>query len=59
MKIYLCTSILGVSQSSFSQFCGPENANSAHSSTGLIKAMILDILVLWLELSAKTTSFSL
>ena len=45
MKIYLCTSILGVSQSSFSQFCGPENANSAHSSTGLIKAMILDILV--------------
>ena len=38
---------------------GPENAISAHSSTGLIKAMILDIYVLGLEISAMTTSFSL
>jgi len=44
---------------SFSQFWGPENAISAHSSTGLIKAMILDIYVLGLEISAMTTSFSL
>jgi len=34
------------------------NAISAHSSTGLIKSLILDILVLGLELSANTTSFS-
>jgi len=37
----------------------PENAISAHSSSGLIKSMILDILVLELEISAKTTSLSL
>jgi len=30
---------------------GPENAISANSSTGIIKAMISDILVLGLELS--------
>ena len=52
-----------------------ENAKSAHSLTGLIKTMILDIivlgleitvnnlildiLVLGLEISAKTTSFSM
>ena len=44
---------------SFSQIWGPENAISAHSSTGLIKPMILDIYVLGLEISAMTTSFSL
>jgi len=36
-----------------------ENAISVHSSTGFIKSMILDILVLGLEISAKTTSFSM
>jgi len=35
-----------------------ENATSAHLSTGLIKSMILEILVLGLEISANTTSFS-
>jgi len=42
-----------------SAFWRPENAVIAHSSTGLIKSMILDILVLGLEISANTTSFSL
>ena len=45
-KIKLCTSSLSVSQSLFSAFWRPENAISALSSTGLIKAMNLDILVL-------------
>jgi len=40
-------------------FFRPENAISAHSLSGLIKSMILDILVLRLEISASTTSFSL
>jgi len=41
---------------SFSAYWRTENAISAHSSMGLIKSMILDILVLGLEISAKTTS---
>jgi len=36
-----------------------ENAKSAHSLTGLIKTMILDILVLGLDIFEKTASFSL
>ena len=48
-----------VSQCSFSAFWRAENAISAHSSTGLIKSMILDILGLGLEISSNTTSFSL
>ena len=43
----------------FSAFWPAENAISAHSSTGLIKSMILVLLVLGLELSANTTTFSL
>jgi len=50
---------LSVSQCSFSAFCQAENAISAHSSTSHIKSMFLDILVLGLEVSANTTSFSL
>jgi len=50
---------LSDSQCSFSAFWRPENTISAHSLTGLIKSMILNILVLGLEKSAKTTSFSL
>jgi len=50
---------LSVSQISFSAFLQAENAISAHSSTGLIKSMILYILELGLEISANTTSFSL
>jgi len=45
-------------QCSFSAFWLAENAITAHSSTGLISSMILDFLVLGLEVSAKTTSFS-
>jgi len=48
---------LSVSQCSFSAFWRAENAISDHSSTGLIKSMILDILVFGLEISAKATSF--
>jgi len=48
---------MSVSQCSFSAFWWSENAISDHSSTGLIKSMILDILVLGLEITAKTTSF--
>ena len=40
-------------------FLRPENAVSAHSSTGLIKSMILDILVLGLKISSYTTTFSM
>jgi len=58
-KFNLCTSFLSVSQCSFSAIWCSENAISALSSTGLIKSMILDILVLGLEISAKTTSFSI
>jgi len=50
---------LSFTQCSFSGFRRAENAISAHSSTGLIKSMILDILVLGLEIYANTTSFSL
>jgi hypothetical protein len=50
---------LSVSQCSFSAFWLAENAISAHSLTGLINSMVLDILVLGLELSANTTTFSL
>jgi len=39
-------------------FCRAENAISAYSSKGLIKSMILDILVLGIEISANTTTFS-
>ena len=53
----LCTSILSVSKCSFSAFWRAENAISDLSSTGLNKSMILDILVLRLDISAKTTSF--
>jgi len=49
---------LSDSQCSFSAFWRPENAISAHSSTGLVKSMILVILVLGLEISGNTTSFS-
>jgi hypothetical protein len=35
----------------------PENAIPAHSTTGLIKPMVLDILVMRLDISAKTTLF--
>ena len=48
-----------LSQCSFSASLRAENAISAHSSTGLIKSMILDILVLGLEVSAISSSFSL
>jgi hypothetical protein len=43
----------------FSAFWLAENASSAHSLTGFIKSMILVRLVLGLEKSAKTTTFSL
>ena len=59
MKVNLCNSFLCVSQCSFSSFWGAENAISDHSPTGLIKSMILDILVLGIEISEKTTSFSM
>jgi len=48
-----------VYQCSFSALWRHENAISDHSSTGLIKTMILDILVLGLEISAMTTSCSM
>ena len=57
-KVYLCTSFLSVPQCSFSAFCRAENAYSAQTSTGFFKSMILDILVLGLEISTKTTSYS-
>ena len=47
---------MSVSQCSFSAFWRAENAISDHSSTCLIKPMILDILVLGLEESAMTTT---
>jgi len=50
---------LSVSQCSVSAFWRPEMAISAHSSTGLIKPMILDIVVLVLEISSNTNYFSL
>ena len=50
---------LSVSQCSFSAFWQDENAISAHSSTGRMKSKILYILVLRLEISTNTTSFSL
>jgi len=50
---------MSVSQFSFSAFWRHENAISAHSSTGLIKSMILYILVYGLEISANTITFSL
>jgi len=50
---------LSDSQSSFSAFWRAEYAISDHSSTGLFKTIIFDVLVLGLEISAKTTTFSL
>jgi len=50
---------LSVIQCLFSAIRRAENANSAHSSTGLFKSMILHIFELGKEISAKTTSFSL
>jgi len=50
---------LSVIQCSFSAFWRAENAISAHSSTGLIKSMILVLLVLGSEISSKTNSFLL
>ena len=41
----------------FSLFWRPEKAISDHTSTGFIKSMILDILVLGLEITLNTTSF--
>jgi len=55
----LCNSFLSVSHYTFTAFWRAENAISDHSSTGLIKSIILYILVLVLEISAKTTSFSM
>ena len=43
----------------FSAFWRPENAISAQSSKGFIKSMILDIIVLGLEISVNSTSFSM
>jgi len=51
--------ILSVSKWSFSAFWPAENSISAHSSTGLINSMILYMLVFGLEISVKTTTFSL
>ena len=48
--------VFSVSQCSFSTFWRPENAISAHSSSGLIKSMILDIFVLGLDISVYTTN---
>jgi len=60
MKVhFLCTSFLSKSQCSFSALWRAENTISEHSSTGLFKSMIFDVLMLGLEKSAKTTSFSL
>jgi len=53
----LCTRFLSVSQCSFSAFCRPGKAISAHSSTGLYKSTILDIFVFGLEISVNTTPF--
>ena len=50
---------MSVTHCSFSAFWRPENAFSAPSSTGFIKTMIFDIIVMGLEISAKTTSFSM
>jgi len=58
-KINLCTSFWRVPQFSFSVFWIPENAISANSSTDRVKSIIVDIFVLELEISTKTTSFSL
>ena len=55
IKFNLCTSFLSVSQCSFSAFWWPENAISAHSSTGLIYSTIFDILGLGLEITVNTT----
>jgi len=60
MKVhFLCTSSLSDSQSLFSAFWRAQNVISDHSSTGLFKSMIFYVLVLGLEISAKTTSFSI
>jgi len=50
---------MSVSQCSILAFSQAENAIPAHSLTGIINSMILDILVLGLEISANTTRFSL
>jgi hypothetical protein len=50
---------LECSQCLFSAYCRAEITNSAHSSTGLVKSIILDILVLGLDISEKKTTFSL
>jgi len=50
---------LSVSQCSFTASWRPENAISAQSSTGLIKSTISDKLLLELEISGKTTTFSM
>ena len=53
------TSLLSISECSFSAFWRAENAVSAHSSTGLIKSMILDILILGLKITSNNTTFSM
>jgi hypothetical protein len=50
---------LGVSQFTFSAIWPAENAISAHSLTGVIMSMILEVLVLGFEIAAKTTTFSM
>jgi len=60
IKVYfVCTSFLSNSQCSFSAFWLPEIAIFTHLSSGLIKSMILDILVLGLVVSGNTTTFSI
>jgi len=56
MKVYfLCTSFLSDSQCSFSAIWRAENAISDHSSSGLFKSMIFDVLVLGLEIIRSKT----
>ena len=58
-SLNLCTSFLSVSQFSFSASWRPEKAISDHTITGLTKSMILDILILVLEITVCTTTYSL
>ena len=53
----LCTSFLSVLQWTFSAFWRAENVISAHSSTGLINSMNLNLLMLGLEISEKDHLF--
>jgi len=59
MKVHLCTNFFSVSQCSFSAFWRDDSAISDLSSMGFIKSMILNVIVLGLEISVNTTSFSL